>query len=42
VEITAAKKINEILDSLRRHFAKSEMKQLAELVASFEVTRSTF
>jgi hypothetical protein len=42
VEITVGKKINEILGPLRRHFAKPEMKQLAELVASFEVTRLTF
>jgi hypothetical protein len=39
VKITVAKKINEILEPVRRHFAKPEMKQLAELVASFQVTR---
>jgi tyrosyl-tRNA synthetase len=39
VKSVVAAKINEILAPVRRHFAKPEMRQLADLVASFQVTR---
>jgi tyrosyl-tRNA synthetase len=39
LKTAVAAKINEILEPVRKHFAKPEMRALADLVASFQVTR---